>query len=202
MTHQKVCPKCKESKLLSQFYKNKNTKDGLKCDCKDCNNIRTKKYLKTIPGLITHIYKDQRSNSKKRNMDLPNYSKTEFKNWILKQPNFDALFKSWVGSGYEKGLKPSVDRIDDYKPYTMSNIRLITWKENNSKYYKDAKAGVNKKALKAVISYNKNNEETTEYYSAAEAARQTGLIRGSITQCCRGKLKTTGGFNWEYKDKN
>ena len=33
----KVCTKCKEYKLLSEFYKHKNYKGGLKSDCKSCH---------------------------------------------------------------------------------------------------------------------------------------------------------------------
>jgi hypothetical protein len=32
----KFCPKCKESKSITEFYKSKATKDGLRCYCKLC----------------------------------------------------------------------------------------------------------------------------------------------------------------------
>jgi len=38
------------------------------------------------------------------------------------------------------------------------------------------------------------------YNSIAEAARQMNLYSSSIWQCCRRKLKTTGGFHWRYCD--
>ena len=38
------------------------------------------------------------------------------------------------------------------------------------------------------------------YPSASEAARQTGIDKSSISKCCRGKLKTAGGFHWEFVD--
>lgn len=196
----KKCIKCNETKSIDEYYKDKSTKDGLKCDCKDCYNIRTKEYCRTIPGLITHIYRGQRSSSKKRNMDMPNYSKVEFKNWILKQPNFEALFKSWVDSGYEKNLTPSVDRPDDYKPYTLDNIQLMTWGENRNKNYKDRKSGVNKKALKAVTSYNETTKDIIEYYSISEASRRTRAKVSNIINCCKGTRKTAGGFKWKYKE--
>lgn len=39
------------------------------------------------------------------------------------------------------------------------------------------------------------------YESFAEAARQTGLNRTKIVSCCTGKRKSTGGFHFEYADK-
>ena len=48
----KVCTKCKIEKELSEFYKDKSTKDGLTCKCKSCgkqyreaNRENDKKYL-------------------------------------------------------------------------------------------------------------------------------------------------------------
>lgn len=34
--------------------------------------------------------------------------------------------------------------------------------------------------------------------SASEAGRETGLCDSSIVKCCKGKLKTCGGFSWRY----
>jgi hypothetical protein len=40
----KTCTRCKEEKELSDFYKNKNTKDGLTQSCKDCQLEQKKVY--------------------------------------------------------------------------------------------------------------------------------------------------------------
>lgn len=45
-------------------------------------------------------------------------------------------------------------------------------------------------------------ETNTVYYNIAEAARQTGLHAACISSCVRGKAKTTGGYHWQYTDKN
>lgn len=39
------------------------------------------------------------------------------------------------------------------------------------------------------------------YYSAMEAARQSGINRGNLSACCRGERKTAGGFRWRYITK-
>lgn len=36
MPKTQVCTKCKQEKPLSQFYKNKNSKNGVKARCKEC----------------------------------------------------------------------------------------------------------------------------------------------------------------------
>ena len=43
----KKCPKCKEEKEFSEFYKDKRTKDNLRAWCKICNAKYNKKYKKS-----------------------------------------------------------------------------------------------------------------------------------------------------------
>lgn len=40
-----------------------------------------------------------------------------------------------------------------------------------------------------------------EWESAAAAARDLGLDSSTITKVCKGKLKSTGGFGWRYKEE-
>jgi len=55
---------------------------------------------------------------------------------VYKQPNFEELYNNWVKHGYDKWYKPSVDRLNDDKGYSFSNIQLVTWKENSDKQHK------------------------------------------------------------------
>ena len=41
---EKACTKCKEIKPLSEFWKEKGTKDGFKCWCKSCRNKLARKW--------------------------------------------------------------------------------------------------------------------------------------------------------------
>lgn len=45
----KQCQKCKESKDLSEFHKNKRRKDGLQHYCKDCMRIKNRAYYLKTP---------------------------------------------------------------------------------------------------------------------------------------------------------
>ena len=60
MIKKKKCTKCGEVKLLIEFYKNKNHKDGLQYICKRCANQKSKEYRHSKEGLITKIYGNQR----------------------------------------------------------------------------------------------------------------------------------------------
>lgn len=45
LTKTKVCTKCNEKKLLSEFYKDSNQSTGLRPDCKKCKNKIIKEYV-------------------------------------------------------------------------------------------------------------------------------------------------------------
>ncbi len=48
----KICTKCKKSKNLSEFYKDKQKKDRLCFWCKGCSDKRYNKYIKTLSAKI------------------------------------------------------------------------------------------------------------------------------------------------------
>lgn len=197
----KKCNTCKIIKELIEFGKDAQNKNGIKSCCKYCNNIATKNYKKTEDGVISQIYSDQKGNSKKREHELPTYTKEQLKTWLYKN-NFKELFNTWVTSGHKTKLRPSVDRLNDYKSYTMDNIQLVTWKENEEKGNNDRKSGINNKKSKIVFKYSKENVFIKEYYSMSEAGRRTGVSVVSICNCCKGKHKTAGGFMWKYADSS
>lgn len=195
---EKNCSTCKESKPLSEFSKHKSTPDGYRYECKSCDKIYKDAYYRTREGMITRIYGSQIRSSKKRNHQTPDYTKVELIKWVLSQANFDSLFKAWEISGYSKTLIPSTDRLDDYKPYTLDNIQVTTWIKNRSKSHSDRKNGVNNKNSKPVIQIAKDGEFIAEYYSIRQASRDTEINQSDISQCCLGKLNSSGGFYWKH----
>ena len=45
----KECSKCKETKPRSEFHKQKRTRDGLQCYCKECKNLVHRAWIKQNP---------------------------------------------------------------------------------------------------------------------------------------------------------
>lgn len=202
----KTCSLCKQTKPLTDFYfRAKNTRQ-LPCyepSCRDCNNARSVRYMRSEKGLPAKIYARQRNSSKQRNQPMPNYTLEEFRAWMYAQCDFKTLYENWVKSGYEKALAPSVDRVDNNLPYLFSNIRLVTWRENHKSYAEDVKNHVNcsVKNLRPVIQLDLNGKILNEYPSGALAARATNARTSGIMAAAQGVNDTSKGFRWAYKDE-
>lgn len=63
-------------------------------------------------------------------------------------------------------------------------------------------SGANNPSAKAVDQYTKDGEFVASYLFAKEAAEKLGIDLSSIIKCCRGKLKSAGGFVWRYSAMN
>lgn len=53
---------------------------------------------------------------------------------------------------------------------------------------------------KTVLQFSLDGVLIAEYPSAKEAESKTGALRSVICLCCKGKVKTAGGFVWKYKE--
>jgi len=199
MSDSKICTKCNELKSLSEFYNNKNYKDGYQNQCKTCFKLSRINYRRTKNGVATIIYNAQKYRSKRRVHHQPSYTREVFKSWLFRQNNFRELFDNWVESGYDVLLKPSCDRLDDYKPYTLDNIQLMTWRENNKKGYEDRRNGINNKANKAVIQLTVDGLIIEKYCSIKKASMVSGVACSEICLCCKDRRKSAGGFVWCYQ---
>ena len=50
----------------------------------------------------------------------------------------------------------------------------------------------------SILQLTKDGTLIKEWPSACEAGRQLGIAQQSICQCCKGRLKSVGGFVWRY----
>lgn len=190
----KNCSFCEKDKPSSDFRDNRSM-------CKLCNNLQGKRYKRTKEGLVSVIYSHQKESSKRRGHKRPCYTVEELMAWIFKQNNFDEVYENWVSSNYDKMLSPSVDREDDYKGYTIGNLRRIcTWSENKSRGESDMRIGKNNKNSRRVIKRTISGVIIDVFYSAAQASRETSIHRKCIGDCCSGRQNTAGGFKWSYAD--
>lgn len=154
-------------------------------------------YFRGKKGLIVKIYNTQIKSSKYRGHALPDYTRNELMDWIFNQSNFNKLYKNWINNGYSKNLVPSCDRLNYKNPYTLNNLRLVTWRENRNNWYKDVKEGRTHLTI-PVFQYNLEGEFIKRYFSFSYASRKTGSCRENISACCNGRRKSTNGYVWRY----
>lgn len=198
MIQEQICTKCNILKNITDFYPSKNNQVGYTTRCKKCIRNQNQQYYRTKNGLISQIYGTQKNKSKLRKHPQPSYTKQELHEWLFNQPNFHILFKAWEDSNYSHDLVPSIDRIDDYLPYSINNIQLTTWKENNSNGYKDRKNGMNNKHSKGVKQFTKDKVFINSFHSVIEASRVTGINRACINKVCLKQRKSAGNYYWEF----
>lgn len=93
---------------------------------------------------------------------------------------------------WKEGL--TIDRIDPTKGYSPENVRWVTKSQNSSETRK----------RKPVIQYTKPSSpmEQASYIKTWDSAQKAGetlrIEPYSITRVCKKKLKSAGGYYWEY----
>lgn len=161
---------------------------------KEYKRKRDYDYRKTINGLIKGIYQDQKKRCRQKKWQI-GYTMSEFKQWMLEQPNLIGLHQKWVESGYNIKLVPSVDRINHLKRYEFGNIQLITFQENIEKAKKE-------RPSKIVYQYDLDGNFIKSFPSVTQAQNETGIYKSQISKCALGFLKTSGGYTWRYENNS
>lgn len=72
--------------------------------------------------------------------------------------------------------------------------------ENAKKKMRESAIGRKSSRRKVVLQFDKNNNFISEYESLTDASKRTKCSIADICSCCKGRLKSAGGFIWRYKD--
>lgn len=150
-----------------------------------------KQYRRLVNGLFTKSYSTQRSSSKERGHPMPDYTKQELIDRFKNNKLFKFLYKYWVIMDYNKEHKPSFDRIDSKKPYTLDNLQVMFWVSN-------LKKGKLEKYKRSVIQYDLSGDVCDVYESIKEAGDISGVCDTNIWKCCKGIRNKAGGYIWKY----
>mgnify|MGYP001036498738 CR=1 FL=1 len=155
---------------------------------------------RTIPRVFFgRVLQNQKGTSKKRDHPMPDYTLDELIDWLKLQPNLTEIWQGFQNSNHDRNFAPSLDRLDDSLPYTLSNIRLVTWAENMAKSKVDHRNGkINKGHTRAkpVHQMDLEGKIIATFKSSWHAQEVTGYAAGNIRSCCLGSLKTAYGFKW------
>ena len=91
---------------------------------------------------------------------------------------------------------PQVNHKDENKENNaLQNLEWCTQKYNMNYGSRTQKSAKNRSKPVYCEELNKT------FDGASAAARELNLYQSNITQCCKGKLKTAGGYHWRYQEE-
>lgn len=94
-------------------------------------------------------------------------------------------------------IKPEVNHKDENKQNNcVENLEWMTHVENSNYGTRNKRAGESNSIDIYCIELDK------VFHGIREAGRITGICHTSIHRCCKGQLKTAGGYHWEYYNGN
>lgn len=189
----KTCSVCKKNLPLDMFNKQSTGKQGVRADCKDC----LKRFIRSKHGVINQMYSGCIGRTKKKGFTPVSFTKEELEKWVYSNKEFHTLYDEWVLEDYPTALKPSLDRLDDYKGYSLDNIRIVTANTNVKRYYSDAINGINTKSAKPVEQYSLDGEYIKTFHSLNAAARSVNGIPSNINQVINGTYAQAYGYKWK-----
>ena len=96
-----------------------------------------------------------------------------------------------------KGKKPSKQCIEGYKKYRLENPHLS--EETKRKISEAGKGRIHTEESKVKMRTKVICVETQQIFnSVGDAGTFAGIHYTSISKCCKGHIKTAGGYHWQY----
>lgn len=152
-------------------------------------------YRRTPKGVLTNIYQHIKERCSKYKYEL-GITLSDVHELYLYNQKFNLLYNAWVKNGFKFSDKPSIDRIDPYKGYTVENIQILSCSENRAK-------GVLEVAIKKhkpIIALDLKGNFIERFRSLKDAAILLNLNQGLISAVLTGKRTHTGGYKFVYEN--
>lgn len=147
----------------------------------------TRRWRKTKRGVVTNLY------HKMKGRHEVSFT-LQWLHGFAQDKKFNRLFEEWKKSGYKKEKKPTIDRINNKKPYTKTNVHWLPWCENR---YKQT---MERRSRKRAVIQLKNGKEVARFKSQREAVKKTGLNQSLVSAVLNGKRNHTGGYHFIYSN--
>lgn len=137
-TTNKLCPKCQQIQKLTDFYKNKNRKDGFDCYCKNCQNKKSKLWQLDNPDKVNATsnrwnkkHRERRNQISKnwRSNNVEQYQQIK-KNWNQKNPDKIKIHNQTFYQNHTETIK---NRVKEWKHNNSAQTKKYgkEWRQNN-----------------------------------------------------------------------
>lgn len=143
---------------------------------------KVKEYQKTKIGKATKIMNDCKKNDRKHGRGEGDLTAE----WIVE----NIFSKPCAHCGETDWRKIGCNRLDNTKPHTMDNVEPCCWECNNKLGHECRK--------KKVYQFTIEGELVAVWECAKDAADAIRCSNTTISDCCRGELKTCKGYIWKY----
>lgn len=87
------------------------------------------------------------------------------------------------------------DKLDN----RVENLEWVTDSENKFHCYRTGLKDVNVRSIRVAQLELSSGKLIKIHDSANSASREVGVGQGNITNCCKGRCKSVGGFAWKYE---
>lgn len=157
-----------------------------------------REYTKTEFGFLNKLYYAMASRNREKGFGELPFSVQEFTTKFIKHYSFVKLFENYKNSGFDRGLAPSIDRINPNLGYFYENMQFVTSKENAEKGLQEFKL-VKSRPI-SMYDY-KTKELIMKFDCVKDAVTYTGSQQGNISKVLNGNRNKTGGYYFEYDQK-
>ena len=140
------------------------------------DNVYTEENRDKFSKNLKKLWEDEDYRNKQVERTKKQWEDEDFRN---KQA--EGLKKKWEDEDFRKRKSEGMKRL-----YEDPNFLL------------KREEAVRKARQKPLLQYTKEGELVSKFSSGKEASEKTGIRQSSISNALTGRLKTAGGFKWEY----
>ena len=100
---------------------------------------------------------------------------------------------------------PEINHKDENKQNNMMDNLEWCERNYNNNYGKQSKIGrrlSSEKRMKKINQYDLNGNLMKTYKGVRIAEEETGVHNSNIIKCCKGKVKSAGGYIWKYQNES
>jgi hypothetical protein len=117
--------------------------------------------------------------------------------WLFEKKIFNNEYINSINLDKRKGNQFNIGKKHSKKSNKIRNEKLKGKKRTN-----EFRKKLSKIKKKKVFQYTKDMEFIKEWESTIDINSVLKIHNSNIAACCRGKLKSAGGYIWRYKNNN